>query len=126
MSDFTYEVDKNFDYILEEKGNVFTAVRKIRWGSATDFKLDIRKYYNTNDGETMSKGISLSDDAANELTNVLTATGYGNTKEIINNIKDRNDFFTSLSQAIGKENIPETDMDISIDEMYDPREVFSE
>lgn len=126
MSDFTYEIDKNYDHILEEKGNVFTAVRKIKWGNSNDFKLDIRKYYNTNDGETMSKGISLSDDGVNELVNVLTSTGYGDTKEIINNIKDRDNFFTSLSQVIGKDNIPETNMSISIDEMYDPREVFSE
>ena len=28
---FTYEVDPNFDYVLEERGNTYTALKKIRW-----------------------------------------------------------------------------------------------
>lgn len=125
MSDFSYEVDKDYNYILEEKGNMFTAVRKIKWGNSDTFKLDIRKYYDTDNGETMAKGISLSDDGANELVNVLTSTGYGDTKEIIDNIKDREDFVSSLSQSIGKD-IPNINIELDMNEieMYDPREVF--
>ena len=41
--EFSYEVDPNFDYVLEERANTFIALRKIKWGSQTEAKLDIRK-----------------------------------------------------------------------------------
>lgn len=124
MSDFKYSIDESYNHIIDEKGNTFLALRKIAWGDSDNYRLDLRKYYNTEEGERMAKGVSMSDEAADELVNVLTSTGYGNTKEIIDNIKNRDEFFTCLSQSIGKDNIPETDMEVSIDEMYDPREVF--
>lgn len=124
MADFKYSIDELYNYIIEEKGNTFIALRKIAWGDSDNYRLDLRKYYNTEEGERMSKGVSFSDEAADELVNTLTSTGYGDTKEIIDNIKNRDNFFTALSQSIGKENIPDTDMEISIEEMYDPREMF--
>lgn len=125
-NEFRYTIDKNYNHIIEEKGNTFISLRKIDWNDSGNFRLDLRKYYTTDEGERMAKGVSLSDEGANELVNVLTSTGYGDTKEIIDNIKDRDNFFTALSQSIGKDNIPETDMEISIEEMYDPREMFDE
>lgn len=84
---FHYEVDPNYDYILEERGNTYTALRKIRWGEKEDFSLDIRKYYATEDGERMAKGCSLmSKEGADELTRVLVDTGYGNAKQLTNSI----------------------------------------
>ena len=85
---FSYEIDPNYDYVLEEKGNTFTAIRKIRWGDRDHFNLDIRKWYATEEGERMTKkGCSLmSDEGADELTRVLISTGYGNDKEIAKEI----------------------------------------
>lgn len=87
---FTYEIDPNFDYVLEEKGNVYTSLRKIKWGDKDDFALDIRKYYATAEGERMAKGCSLmSDEGADELTRVLIYENYGNEKELARDICER-------------------------------------
>lgn len=84
---FHYEVDPNYDHILEERGNTYIALRKIRWGEKEDFSLDIRKYYATEDGERMAKGCSLmSKEGADELTRILVDTGYGNTKQLADSI----------------------------------------
>lgn len=84
---FTYEVDPNFDYVLEERGNTYTALKKIRWGDNDHFSLDIRKWYATENGERMAKGCSLmTDEGADELTRVLVSTGYGDDKELASEI----------------------------------------
>lgn len=125
MSEFTYEIDENYDYVLNEVGNVFIALRKISW-NGREPKLDLRKYYNTKDGsERMDKGVSMSKECADELTRVLASTGYGNTRDIIDGIKDRDDFNTALSQSLKNE--PKVLEELGIqdtDNFYDPREVF--
>lgn len=125
MSEFTYEIDENYDYVLNEVGNVFIALRKISW-NGREPKLDLRKYYNTKDGsERMDKGVSMSKECADELTRVLAFTGYGNTRDIIDGIKDRDDFNTALSQSLKNE--PKVLEELGIqdtDNFYDPREVF--
>lgn len=84
---FTYEIDPDYDHVLEEKGNTYTALRKIRWGDSDNFRLDIRRWYATEEGERMSKGCSLmSDEGADELTRILVSTGYGNDKELSSEI----------------------------------------
>ena len=84
---FSYEIDPNYDFVLEERGNTYTAARKIRWGDRDHFSLDIRKWYATEDGERMAKGCSLmSDEGAHELARALISTGYGNNKEIASEI----------------------------------------
>lgn len=86
---FTYEVDPNYDYVLEEKGNTYTALRKIRWGDSENYRLDIRKYYASEEGEKMSKGVSLmSDEGADELVKTLLSTGYGNDIDLFRAIND--------------------------------------
>lgn len=125
MSEFTYEIDENYDYVLNEVGNVFIALRKISW-NGREPKLDLRKYYNTKDGsERMDKGVSMSKECVDELTRVLASTGYGNTRDIIDGIKDRDDFNTALSQSLKNE--PKVLEELGIqdtDNFYDPREVF--
>ena len=84
---FTYTVNPDFDYTIDEKGNTFIALRQIDWGNKGEYKLDLRKYYASEDGETMSKGLSfLTEDGPNELTRVLIETGYGDDEEIANTI----------------------------------------
>ena len=84
---FTYEIDPDFDYVLEERGNTYTAARKIRWGDRDHFSFDIRKWYATEEGERMAKGCSfMSDEGVDELARVLLSTGYGNDKELANEI----------------------------------------
>lgn len=126
MSDFSYKIAENFDFIISESNNSFVALRKIAWGDSVNYRLDIRKYYNTAEGERMSKGCSISDDAADELTKVLVENNYGDTRDILNGIKDRDDFMHSLVKVIGKENIPDTDMEIKESDYFDPNSIFDE
>lgn len=93
--EFSYEVDPNFDYVLEERANTFIALRKIKWGSQTESKLDIRKYRATEEGEIMMKGCSITDEGANELTKILVEQGYGLDKEIYDAIINNRPEITS-------------------------------
>lgn len=93
--EFKYEIDPNFDFVLEEHGNTFISLRKIKWGDRTESKLDIRKYIATEEGERMMKGCSLSDEGANELTKIMIEEGYGKDKEIFNSIIDHRPEITS-------------------------------
>lgn len=93
--EFKYEVDPNFDFVLEERANTYIALRKIKWGNNSEPKLDIRKYVATEDGERMMKGCSFSDEGANELTKVLVQQGYGKNKDIFESIIDNRPEITS-------------------------------
>jgi len=117
MSEFKFDIDKNYDHIIEERGNAFIALRKIAWGNK-EHKLDLRKWYSSASGvETMSKGVSFSDEGAHELVKVLTETGYGHTDEILEAIKNRDDFRSKLNMVLGKED-PEYDNTIVEEEVY--------
>lgn len=113
---FEYEKDPNFDFIIEEKGNMFIALRKISWGGR-DAKLDLRKWYSSDGGETMSKGVSFTDEGAHELTKTLISEGYGYTDEIINSIKDRDDFRSCLNKVLD-ESDPHYDKDVIDNNVY--------
>lgn len=133
MSDFKYELDKEFgDHVLEEHGNTFFALRKIKWGSSSDYKLDLRKYYATAEGEQMSKGCVFNDECANELARVLVEKGYGDDEALYNAITKHRPYVLSriyqdldieadgigLAGAkahIAKYPIPEEDEDIFFD-----------
>ena len=93
MAEFSYTLDKDFDYTIDEKGNSFIALRKIKWGSSDEYRLDLRKWFNTATGETMSKGVSfMTDDGPHELVKVMVEQGYGHTKDIVEALKLRDDF----------------------------------
>lgn len=123
-NEFKYEIDENYDYTIDEKGNSFIALRKIKWGSSEDYKLDLRKYYTSAEGERMNKGVSfLTEDGPNELTRVLLETGYGEPDEIIDTIKNnRPDILSSLEKLVN--NSSEENDETSDDEYYDPREAI--
>lgn len=135
MTEFTFDIDDNFgDHIIEERGNTFTALRKIRWGSQSDYKLDLRKYIATSEGEQMRKGCSITEDGANELTKVLLETGYGKATDIAQSIEsNRKDILAVLSEYIGSLSDDELkeierhypdDEDIDTDEYCDLHEVI--
>lgn len=128
MADVKYSLLDNMDYILQEGNNTFTAMRKVAWGDKGQGKIDIRKWYvNANGDEIAGKGVTLSDDGCNELVPALLKENYGDTKEIINSIKNREDFMPSLVKALNGENIPEELTLPDIEEQgYDPKDIFGE
>ena len=118
--EFAYDIDDSFDYIIDEGGNTSINVRKISW-NGKPYKLDIRRYTYKDGQETMMKGISLSDEASNELTKVLIDNGYGNTRYIINSLKNRDDFKESLLEDNSSDLNNTDDED---EEYYDPKELL--
>ena len=96
-----YFLHDNLDEIFDEKGNKFSEIRKVQWakeGTEPDpakGKLEIRNWYVTADGsERAGKGFGFlnEDEAPNALINSLVKLGYGDTKEIIKNLKTRTTF----------------------------------
>lgn len=119
-NNITYTIHDDFDFILEEKGNVFVALRKLTWGDkTTEPKFDIRKWYSSAEGETAGKGVSMSKDGLDELTSVLLSQGFGKTDEILESIKDREDFERSYDKVIKGVVFDDED-----DTFYDPKEVL--
>lgn len=103
---FHYDVDPDYDFVLEERGNTYTALRKIRWMDKDSFALDLRKYYATEDGEKMAKGVSLmSEEGADELVRVLVSTQYGDDKQLADTIcSDRVEVAARIYDKIQNDN----------------------
>lgn len=134
--DFNYEIDPNFDFVLEERANTFIALRKIKWGSSDTAKLDIRKYRATEEGEMMMKGCSLSDEGADELTRLLIQEGYGSDKDIYDAIINKRPEITSrfietirnssdkeIEEHLNNHPIPEDESD---ENMFDLNNIIEE
>ena len=132
IKDFIYTSDPDFDYTIDEKGNTFIALRKIDWGNKGEYKLDLRKYYASESGETMSKGVSfITEDGPNELTKVLIETGYGDDTEIADAIiKNRPGVLGRIYTALNKNpeiigGLEQEDFGEDEDEeYYDPEELI--
>ena len=119
--EFSMEIEDNFDFILEEGQNTSINLRRISWNGRPS-KIDIRKWVYNDGTERAMKGVSLSDEGADELANVLIEQGFGNTKRIIKAIKARKDYDGSISGNITEE-IAEDD---GSEEYYDPSELLGE
>lgn len=119
--EFSMEIEDNFDFILEEGQNTSINLRRISWNGRPS-KIDIRKWVYNDGTERAMKGVSLSDEGADELANVLIEQGFGSTKRIIKAIKAREDYDGSISGNITEE-IAEDD---GSEEYYDPSELLGE
>lgn len=108
--EITYTVHDDFDFILDEGGNSSVNLRKVEWNENGKPKLEIRRWTYQDGKERAGKGCTLTDAAANELTAVLCENGYGDTKRILDSLKERDDYKDALE---GKE-----------ETYYDPNELF--
>lgn len=127
---FTYKLC-GVDRVIDEKGSSFIALRSIAWNTDPEtpiedidpknIKLDLRKYYATENGEKMNKGVSfLTDEGPTELVHVLLDEGYGNTIDCLNTLKDRDDFNDAVKFIFA----PSDEKSSSDDEYFDPRELL--
>ena len=117
--EFSYEVQEGFDFIIEESGNNSINLRKISW-NGRPYKLDLRKYSYKDGKESMLKGISISDEGANELTGVLIENGYGDTKRIIKALRTRENF---TEEMLEPDYVFEDDNES--EEFYDPKQLLA-
>lgn len=88
-ADFFYEIEKGFDFILEEKANSSKNLRRVSWNGGPS-KIDIREWSYNEAEERALKGVTLTDEGANELANVLVEVGFGDTDRLIKALESRN------------------------------------
>lgn len=127
--DIKYQINPECDFNFDEKGNTFLALRKIRWGEKGAEKLDIRKWYVDASGkETVGKGVSfITEEGPHELTKILVENNYGHTDDIINGIKNREDFMPSLVRCLNKEEVEKItgeEVQEIEEEYFDPSDIL--
>lgn len=93
------KIFKDYNITFDEKGSTWGTVRKVQWyktGNVPDeskAKIEIRKMTQTNEGERMLKGYTFStEEGPSELVHGLIREGFGNTKEILREVRKRDDF----------------------------------
>lgn len=103
MAEIRQEIVDGFDHIISERNNTYVSLRKVKWTSSSEPKLDLRNYVTTSDGdEKIMKGICFDDETADELTRVLCETGYGQTKQVCKALSDREDFIPSVLSSLSE------------------------
>lgn len=130
---FNMQIIDNYDYTIEERGNSFTALRKLKWNDNGTERLDIRRYSINSEGdEVIGKGTGfLTEEGPDEMITILLDTGYGKTEDILNSIKDREDFIPALSKILKEKNVTDI-IDIeNVEEeeeevLYDTRDLFAD
>lgn len=117
-------VFEDYDIPFDEKGTTIGTVRRVQWvkdGNEPDeakSKIEIRKMYIQSEGERMGKGYTFSTpEGPGELTVGLVKAGFGDTKEILKALRNRDDLVEAA------ENI-DTDDDSSDGEMFDMRSLM--
>lgn len=119
--EFTMDILEGFDYIIEESGNSSLNLRKVSW-NGRDHKLDLRKWNYQDGQERAMKGVTLSDDGADELSAVLVEQGYGNTKRLIKALTKREEYNDSMNHL----NDIEEEVDDGSEDYYDPSELLGD
>ena len=117
--EITMEIQEGFDFIIEESGNSSLNLRKVGW-NGREPKLDLRKWSYSDGQERAMKGVTMSDDGADELTAVLAEQGYGNTKRVIKALMQREEY-NDVMQHIDD---PEEEVNDGSEEYYDPSELL--
>lgn len=105
-----YEVKENgINEIIDEKNNTVMMIREVAWGKNIEKKqycLEIRKWYVNTESEVPGKGFTFTTEKSpHNLVDTMVRIGFGNTKNIIDGIKNRSDFDEALAQSISKNKI---------------------
>ena len=112
--------------VIEEKGNQFTAIRKVQWlkedeePDKTKGKLEIRRWIVEKDGtEKANKGVVfMTDEGPHQLAHILVNNNYGKTKELMRSIVKRDDFKDSIN------NLYDDDKNDSDGDYFDMRDML--
>ena len=117
--EITMEIQEGFDFIIEESGNSSLNLRKVSW-NGREPKLDFRKWSYQDGQERAMKGVTMTDEGADELTGVLVEQGYGNTKRIAKALVNREEYQEVMQHL----DDPEEDSDDGSESYYDPSELL--
>lgn len=120
-----YHVFKDFEIPFDEKGSTYGSVRLAQWvknGDEPDedkAKVEIRKIYTNGGEEKTGKGYTFSTpEGPSELAEGLVKAGFGNTKNILRELRERDDFLESANT------INEDFVDDGSGEMFDMRDLL--
>ena len=123
--EFSYNVDPDFNFPIDEKGNSFISLRKIQWNNAYDTGDNNPQSINTESGIGVS---FLTEEGPGELAKVLIENGYGDAEELATAISEkREDILKRLAKKLsdGTIEIPDDDLEDETDEkLYNPEEMF--
>ena len=130
---FEMTIDDSVNEIIEEtSGNKFIALRRVSWRRGAQPKLDLRNWFMSSDGEEIAgKGVSFpSDEAADNLVAALLKHGYGDTRNSIEAMSEREDFAIAVKEIVEEKGIdldsveiPKMD-DLGTKEFYDPKSII--
>lgn len=82
--------------MVDSKGSMIVRVGKVSWNDNPS-KLEIRKWQLKDEELIPNKGVTfLTEEGPNNLTNELVARGYGDTKTILESLKQREDYTESI------------------------------
>ena len=136
-SNLKLEIEPGMDEIFDEGANSYLAMRRLRWTEGKDFKLDLRKWFTDKDGQEIAgKGFSfITEEGPHNLATALVRQGFGNTGDILNELKSREDFGYYANRVLGEiaeRNggkvpiiVPENDSGNDVaSSYYDPRQWF--
>lgn len=120
-----YHIFEDFDIPFDEKGTTCGTVRKVQWvkGDAQPdpekAKIEIRKIYTSGAEEKTGKGYTFSTpEGPSELVHGLISKGFGNTKEILKMVRERDDFLEAANT------INDDNDDSDSGEMFDMRDLL--
>lgn len=121
-----YKVFKDYNILFDEKAGSFGAVRLAQWygeNSEPDpskAKYEIRKFIIDKTGsEVPNRGVTISSkEAMDDLTDGLVKNNFGNTRNILKSLSNREDFKSTL------ENINNDPDDSSDGELFDMRDLL--
>lgn len=115
--------------IVYESNNTCIMLREVSWNNRPH-KLEVRKWnIDVNNVETPNKGLTFPcREAADSLVHTMTRSGFGVTKTIIGNIKNRADFEEALVQNVGMQKVIEArnkEVTVTEDDLLDPQAIMS-
>ena len=112
--------------VIEEKGNQYTAIRKVQWikeGDEPDEskgKIEVRRWIIQKDGtEQANKGVVfMTEDGPNQLAEILVRNNYGDTKNIVKSLLKRDNFKETI------QNLDNNDIDSDNGDYFDMRDML--
>lgn len=115
------------ELIDEGSGNMVLMLREVSW-NGREPKLELRKWIVDVNEEKPMRGVSfITEEGPNKLTEIMINKGYGKTETVLNDLKDRDDFDSSLNKAIGKKKVEKaknTEVIVDEDEYFDPNNIL--
>jgi hypothetical protein len=126
----SYEINKDgINEIIDEQNNSILMLRQVAWNGRAEH-LELRKWAVGEESEVPMKGVTFTtEEAPHNLVNVMTKLGFGDTKTILSNMKDRADFDQALVETVGMQKVVQaknTEYEVTQEDYFDPKEMMME